>query len=125
LLYRAGAEREVVFRAELEALARRRGARVHILPGHRRQLGNDPLSTASIPDLCEHDVYVCGPDGMTAAAALRGAGVPRRQIHTGCTGSTGSSARTGRAATSAGCSGARCGWLRPTPPRPASAGWPG
>jgi predicted ferric reductase len=88
LLYRAGSERDVVFRAELEELARLRGARVHILPGRRRELGYDPLSTgaltANLPDLREHDVYVCGPDGMTAAvtAALRGAGVPRRQIHT-------------------------------------------
>jgi ferredoxin-NADP reductase len=88
LLYRAGSERDVVFRAELEELARLRGARVHILPGRRRELGYDPLSTgaltANLPDLREHDVYVCGPDGMTAAvtAALREAGVPRRQIHT-------------------------------------------
>jgi predicted ferric reductase len=88
LLYRARGERDVLFRDELEALARVRGARLHIVTGRRRELGYDPLSagalTANIPDLREHDVYVCGPDGMTAAvgAALRGAGVPRRQIHT-------------------------------------------
>lgn len=87
LLYRAGTERDVVFRAELATLARLRGARVHVLTGHRRELGHDPLSAAAlaadIPDLREHDAYVCGPDGMTAAvvAALRRAGVPRRQIH--------------------------------------------
>lgn len=87
LLYRAGSERDVVFRDELEALARVRGATVHVLAGRRRDLGWDPLSAATlagnIPDLSEHDVYVCGPDGMTAAtvAALRAAGVPRRQIH--------------------------------------------
>jgi len=88
LLYRAGSERDVVFREELDALARHRGARVHILAGSRRQLRYDPLSSAAlianIPRLREHSVYVCGPDGMTAAvtAALRGAGVPRRHIHT-------------------------------------------
>jgi ferredoxin-NADP reductase len=87
LLYRAGSERDVVFRQELTALARLRGATVHFLTGHRRQLGYDPLSAAAlaanIPDLRAHDVYVCGPDGMTAAvvAALREAKVPRRQIH--------------------------------------------
>jgi predicted ferric reductase len=87
LLYRAGHERDVVFRDELAALARIRGATVHFLLGHRRQLGYDPLSApvllTSIPDLRERDVYVCGPDGMTAAvvAALREAKVPRRQIH--------------------------------------------
>jgi predicted ferric reductase len=87
LLYRAGTDRDVVFRDELAALARLRGATVHFLVGHRRDLGYDPLSapvlTANIPDLTERDVYVCGPDGMTAAvvAALRAAKVPRRQIH--------------------------------------------
>ncbi|MGI8692503.1 MAG: hypothetical protein ACR2JK_06325 [Geodermatophilaceae bacterium] len=36
-----------------------------------------------VPDLAAHDVYVCGPDGMVAAAlsALREAGVPERRIH--------------------------------------------
>ena len=88
LLYRTGSAGDVVFAGELDALARLRGARVHVVAGHRRELGYDPLSAAAlaanVPDLREHDVYVCGPDGMTAAvtAALRGAGVPRRQIHT-------------------------------------------
>jgi ferredoxin-NADP reductase/DMSO/TMAO reductase YedYZ heme-binding membrane subunit len=87
LVYRAGSARDVVFRDELDTLARLRGARVHVLTGHRRELGYDPLSGASvaadIPDLPERDVYVCGPDGMTAAtvAALRQAGVPRQHIH--------------------------------------------
>ncbi|HST65831.1 MAG TPA: ferredoxin reductase family protein [Mycobacteriales bacterium] len=87
LLYRAGDERDVVFRDELAALAAARGATVHVLTGHRRDLGHDPLSApvlaANIPDLRERDVYVCGPDGMTAAvvAALRAAKVPRRQVH--------------------------------------------
>jgi predicted ferric reductase len=87
LLYRTGATRDVVFRDELTALARSRGATVQFLTGHRRDLGYDPLSvpvlTANLPDLRDRDVYVCGPDGMTAAvvAALREAKVPRRQIH--------------------------------------------
>jgi ferredoxin-NADP reductase len=87
LLYRVGTERDVVFRDELEQLGRLRGATLHVLPGHRRELGHDPLSAAAlaanIPDLRDHDVYVCGPGGMTAAvvSALRAAGVPRRQIH--------------------------------------------
>jgi ferredoxin-NADP reductase len=87
LLYRAGRERDLVFRDELTALARLRGAWVHFLTGHRRRLGYDPLSatalTANVPELRSHDVYVCGPDGMTAAvvASLRAAKVPRRQVH--------------------------------------------
>lgn len=36
-----------------------------------------------MPDLAAHDVYLCGPPGMTEAAirALREAGVPGRRIH--------------------------------------------
>jgi ferredoxin-NADP reductase len=38
---------------------------------------------ANVPGLARHDVYLCGPPGMTAAVtrSLRTAGVPRRQIH--------------------------------------------
>jgi len=87
LFYRTRSDRDVVFRDELTELARHRGATVHFLTGRRQQLGYDPLSaavlTSNIADLREHDAYVCGPDGMTAAvvAALREAKVPRRQIH--------------------------------------------
>jgi ferredoxin-NADP reductase len=38
---------------------------------------------ANIPGLAQHDVYVCGPAGMTDAVIreLLVAGVPRRNIH--------------------------------------------
>ena len=87
LVYRASTDADVVFRRELERLAERRGANLHFVVGSRRRLGRDPLSAASlttiVPDLGRHDVFVCGPSGMTAAvkAALRSAGVPDRQIH--------------------------------------------
>jgi predicted ferric reductase len=86
-LYRAGREPDVVFRRELEKIADARKARLHIITGHRAQLGHDPLSASSltrlIPDLAGHDVYVCGPAGMTATAvrSLRAAKVPSRHIH--------------------------------------------
>jgi predicted ferric reductase len=87
LLYRASRDRDVVFRDELERIARRRGARLGFAVGRRAELGYDPLSAehlaADIPDLGDHDVYLCGPDGMMTSVirALRSAGVPRRQIH--------------------------------------------
>jgi predicted ferric reductase len=87
LLYRASEQRDVVFLRELETLAADRGARLHVVVGRRSDLGGDPLSAtalrANLPDVADHDVYVCGPPGMTAAAtqALRVAGVPRRHIH--------------------------------------------
>jgi len=87
LVYRASHDGDIVFRDELRDLARRRGARLKFVTGRRADLGYDPLSAATlaanIPDLVDHDVYVCGPDGMTSAVidALRAAGVRRGQIH--------------------------------------------
>ncbi|MCW2945256.1 MAG: oxidoreductase FAD/NAD(P)-binding domain protein [Actinoallomurus sp.] len=87
LVYRAGSRSEVVFEAELAQIAAAREAAVHYLVGSRADLRGDPLSprrlTRLVPGLRDHDVYLCGPDGMTAAAitALREAGVPRRRIH--------------------------------------------
>jgi predicted ferric reductase len=87
LIYRTSTNSDVVFRDEITAIATARGAPVHFVLGSRATLGQDPLGaralTANIPDLPDHDVYVCGPDGMTRAvvASLREARVPRRQIH--------------------------------------------
>jgi ferredoxin-NADP reductase len=87
LVYRASDPGDVVFRDELERLARLRGARLFFVVGRRADLGKDPLSAAAlrarIPGLDRHDVYVCGPAGMTSAVIreLRAAGVHRRHIH--------------------------------------------
>jgi ferredoxin-NADP reductase len=87
LLYRVSDQRDVVFREELEALAEKRGARLFVVAGRRGELSGDPLSADSlrhnVPDLADHDVFLCGPPGMTSAvtAALRTAGVPGRHIH--------------------------------------------
>jgi ferredoxin-NADP reductase len=87
LIYRASSERDIVFRDELDAIAAARGAKVYYLVGSRAEIGGDPLSPrmlrSLVPGLDQQEVYVCGPSGMISAAveALRGAGVPRRQIH--------------------------------------------
>jgi predicted ferric reductase len=87
LVYRTSRAEDIVFREELHSIARARSAHLHFVVGSRRDLGYDPLSTAAlarnVPDLADHDVYVCGPDPMTATAigSLRAAGVPRRRIH--------------------------------------------
>jgi predicted ferric reductase len=83
LLYRADHRDQVVFRAELDALAAERHARVVYL------LGDDPdlLSARSlsrlVPGLADRDVYLCGPPGMTAClrSSLATAGVPDRHVH--------------------------------------------
>jgi predicted ferric reductase len=87
LIYRASSEQDIVFRDELDAIAAARGAKVYYLVGSRAEIGGDPLSPrmlrSLVPGLDQQEVYVCGPSGMISAAvkALRGAGVPRRQIH--------------------------------------------
>jgi predicted ferric reductase len=87
LIYRETDPSKVLFRRELETIAAARQAKLDIIVGSRAQLRGDPLSAASlarIPQLAEHDIYLCGPDEMEASvtAALRSLGVPRRQIHT-------------------------------------------
>jgi predicted ferric reductase len=87
MVYRASHNDDIVFREELNELARQRGAKLWYVTGRRSEIGSDPLSantlSAQIPDLADHDVYLCGPPGMTTAAMteLRAAGVPRRHIH--------------------------------------------
>ncbi|GGX39943.1 ferric reductase-like transmembrane domain-containing protein [Streptomyces noursei] len=86
LLYRARRPEDLALRGELDAIAAARRAVVHYAvsepagtpcPLTARALGR------LVPDLAAHDVYVCGPPGMTEAArrALRAAGVPRHRIH--------------------------------------------
>ena len=87
LVYRVGDATQIVFRSELETLARARGATVHYLVGSRRPDGADPLDAAGlerlVPDVRDRDVYVCGPVAMMqrVEASLRGLGLPRGQIH--------------------------------------------
>lgn len=86
LLYYARREEDLALRGELDEIAAVRGARVlyAVGEGARQSL---PLTAdalrGAIGNLADHEVYLCGPPGMTVAAkvALRDAGVPRRHIH--------------------------------------------
>jgi predicted ferric reductase len=84
LIYRASTAEEVLFGAELESIAARRGGRVHLLIGSRTE---HPISAELlrrlVADIAGRDAYVCGPSGLAAAFqnALRAAGVPRARIH--------------------------------------------
>ncbi|MFJ7786856.1 ferric reductase-like transmembrane domain-containing protein [Streptomyces albidoflavus] len=87
LIYRARHTQDLVLRDELERIAADRGAVVHYIvddgpPASARLLSAAGLSSL-VPDLSSHDVYLCGPEGMTTAAvsALKQAGVPTRRIH--------------------------------------------
>ena len=87
VVYRALRDEDVILRAELDELARRRGAELHYVVGDHRD-ATDLLSPAHlkelVPDIAARDVYVCGPPAMTEAmrASLGRSGVPRRQIFT-------------------------------------------
>jgi ferredoxin-NADP reductase/DMSO/TMAO reductase YedYZ heme-binding membrane subunit len=86
LLYRASTAEDLALGAELEAIARWRGARVlyavNGADGTRPRFTAETLR-ASVPDLAGHDVYLCGPPAMARDlyGALRVAGVPDRRIH--------------------------------------------
>ncbi|MFJ4479594.1 ferric reductase-like transmembrane domain-containing protein [Streptomyces xanthochromogenes] len=87
LLYRASNAAQLVLRDELEAIAVARGAALHYLLGPS-DASFDPLAPQAlrnlVPDLAEHDVYLCGPGPMAAVAtaSLIRAGVPEQHIHT-------------------------------------------
>jgi predicted ferric reductase len=86
LLYRASTERELLFRTELDELARARGIEVRYLLG-RRDKRPSPLSAQHlrqhVPDVADRDIYLCGPPGMmnVATRSLRSLKVRRSQIH--------------------------------------------
>ena len=83
LLYRARSVDELLFRAELDAIAVRRGARVGYLLGPDREPLSAPGLLRLVPDLVERDVYLCGSPALTTAVrgSLRTAGLPADQLH--------------------------------------------
>jgi len=88
MIYRARDPEDLVFREELDVLARLRAATVHYVVGRRgRDLPADPLDAHSlgalVPDVHDRDVYLCGPISMMDAVrrSLRSLDVPSRQIH--------------------------------------------
>ncbi|MCX5533713.1 ferric reductase-like transmembrane domain-containing protein [Streptomyces sp. NBC_00006] len=86
LLYRASSAEQLVLREELESIARTRKAALHYLLGPSGA-AFDSLAPGAlrdlVPELADHDVYLCGPPGMTttATAALNRAGVPESRIY--------------------------------------------
>jgi ferredoxin-NADP reductase/DMSO/TMAO reductase YedYZ heme-binding membrane subunit len=86
LLYRASRPADVVFRHELEDIARHRGAEIVWMVGP----SSDPalqLTGATlrhlVPDVAERDVYLCASPGLSAAVRtpLHDAGVPPPRLH--------------------------------------------
>ena len=95
LIYRTSGARDIVFRAELDELAARRGVRLYYLAGHRSPDPQSWLPAAAgdadpaqmlhrlAPGIDGSDVYVCGPQTWMDAVELAAdrAGVPPEQLH--------------------------------------------
>jgi ferredoxin-NADP reductase len=95
VVHRVRSRSEAVLADELAELAAARGARYLMVEGPRitgraswlpeqaRHLTDVDALREIVPDVADHDVYLCGADGwMTAArAAARAAGVPRDRVH--------------------------------------------
>jgi ferredoxin-NADP reductase len=88
VLYRVVSESDAILGHELAAIARDRGAALHILAGdHATPAGRRLLSSTHlrqvVPDIAERAVYLCGPPAMTAVIEhnVRRAGVPGRHVH--------------------------------------------
>lgn len=95
LVYRARSEPDLIFRTELEALAKQRSITVHYLIGprvhgraswlpqsHARWREHEALLRL-IPHFVSSDVYVCGPTRWMDAVcrAALDAGLPEQQLH--------------------------------------------
>lgn len=89
LLYRASSWEDVIFRTELEQIAKARQTNLHFLVGRRNShdLLDDPFSPRSlrhlVPDIGRRDVFICGPSLMMerVSTTLVRMGVPRSHIH--------------------------------------------
>jgi predicted ferric reductase len=88
VLYRVVADEDIVFRRELDALARESGAELHYVVGdHGTDEGRHYLAPRHllelVPDIVRREVYVCGPPALIDIVTrhVRETGVPRRHIH--------------------------------------------
>ncbi|HWE60759.1 MAG TPA: ferric reductase-like transmembrane domain-containing protein [Chloroflexota bacterium] len=88
LVYRAERAGDLLFRDELDALARARGMTIHYVLGDHRIPSNAHLLSREhlrslVPDIAGRDVYLCGPSGMTRSVTrtLHRLGVPKALIH--------------------------------------------
>jgi predicted ferric reductase len=84
VVLRATRHEDLVLKAEIAELVRRRGGQLHELTGSRARAAIDQYSLRRIvPDLFERDVYVCGPEGFVTEIVelARWLGVPDEAIH--------------------------------------------
>ena len=77
LIYRAGSWSDVIFKDELEQIAKVRKMELIFLVGRRGSdnISADPLSGKEllrlVPDIAERDIYICGPPAMMEGGRRR------------------------------------------------------
>jgi predicted ferric reductase len=88
LVYRVACDEDIVFRDEIESIARTRGIPIHYVVGNRDAPGCAAYMSTEhlielVPDLAQREVYLCGPPSMMFDVEdnVRRAGVPGRYIH--------------------------------------------
>lgn len=94
VIHRVRDLRAAVLREEMTEIARARGARYLLLDGPRAadgrlapashaHLGDHELLARIVPDVADHEVYLCGSPGFLRAArtALLSLGVPAARLH--------------------------------------------
>jgi len=95
LVYRARSDADQIFVDELTALAESRRARFFVvsgtratgrsswLPQHAAHMGDVEALRKLVPDVANHDVFICGSPGWMDAAeqAVIDAGVPADHVH--------------------------------------------
>lgn len=86
LLYRASSPQDVVFGAELQHIARQRGAEIAWMVGRSSDPANQMTADnlrRMVPDVSERDVYLCASPGLSVSvrAALRDVGLPPHRLH--------------------------------------------
>lgn len=84
VIYRASTEEDLIFLDEITELARRKNARLHILPGSRRVHRLDGAHLSSmVPNIRESEIYICGPTALTELIRTSAAelGMPKKRVH--------------------------------------------
>nr|WP_232425060.1 ferredoxin reductase family protein [Pseudofrankia inefficax] len=88
VVHRVRTSKDLALWRELRRMAQQPRLLVHGVVGSRAELGYDPLAAdliaASVPDVVERDVFICGPPGLThgLVRSLRLLGLSDEQIHT-------------------------------------------
>ena len=84
LLYRAATPDQIVFKDELDQLAKAKGARIHYLVGSPDEFPMNARTLRElVPAVADSDIYICGPHSLVTAvrSAASELGVAEDHIH--------------------------------------------